>query len=269
MLRPDPRPCSGRPLGASLAAVLLVLTSLTACSTAAAERCLVSGAGSPAESRALREACERAVPAVESLWPGWTGEVPIVRTSSALPPGIAAQVEGRVVPGQPAEEDRLVVGPDVVRQLSPEGLDVVMRHELTHVAMRSTGTAAVPSWASEGLAEYAGYEGVPDDRRERREDLLSLRAAVDAGIWVGALPDPAQLQDPDTRVLAYTAGWLGIVVLIEAFGLDAVTEAMRPVDGAEQARDDQERADAFLQRLGVQREWLEGRWHSELERRVE
>ena len=267
MLRPDPRRCSGRPLG-SLAAVLLAMTTLAACSTDETGRCLVSGAGSPAESQTLREACERAVPVVESLWPGWSGQVRIVRSSNALPPGIAAQVEGRVMPGQPAEDDRLLVGPDVVSGLSPEGLDVVMRHELTHVAMRSTGTAAVPSWASEGLAEFAGYEGVPDVRRERREDLLSLSAAVDDGTWTDALPDIAQVQDLRTRSLAYTAAWLGIAVLVETFGIEAVTEAMRPVDGEKSADDDQERADRFLRRLGVQRSWLEERWHSELERRV-
>lgn len=273
MRRPDPLRRSLRTLrlslgGLSLGAVLIALTSLVGCTTAEAERCLVSGAGSAAESDALRESCERVVPVVEALWPGWSGQVPIVRAASKLPPGVAAQVESGAVPGESAPADRLLIGPDVASELSPEGLDVVMRHELSHLAMRSTGTAALPRWASEGLAEYAGYEGVNDARRERRDDLLSLRAAVDEGMWTGTLPDTADLQGSDQRPDAYTAAWLGVTVLIEALGRETVTEAMRPVDGEPHALDEAERTRRFLQRVGVQREWLEDLWRSELERRT-
>lgn len=268
VLRPDPRHWSSRALSASLSVMLGVPAILAGCSSADAERCLVTGAGSAAESQVLRESCERAVPVVEALWPEWSGQVPIVLAQSALPTGVAAQVEGSLVPGEPAEGDRLLIGPDLVGQLSPEGIDVVMRHELTHLAMRGTGTAPLPPWVSEGLAEYIGYEGVTDARRERREDLVSLRRSVDAGAWNGTLPTPAELQNQDTRARAYTAAWLGITVLIEAVGLAAVTEAMRPLEREPSALEDGERTDRFLQRVGVQRAWLEDRWRSELERRT-
>lgn len=250
-----------------MGAVLLTVT-LAGCMTAEPEQCLVTGAVSAAESEALRESCERAAPVVEDLWQGWAGQVPIVRAASPLSPGVAAQVEGGAGPGEQAGEDRLLIGPDVVRQLSPEGLDIVMRHELTHLAMRSTGTAPLPPWVSEGLAEYAGYDGVDDARRERREDLLALRAAVDSGTWTGSLPDRADLQVSGTRAEAYTAAWLGITVLVEAVGLETVTEAMRPVEGEPDALGDGERTDRFLQRVGVERGWLEDLWRRELQRRT-
>lgn len=266
MPRPDPRRWGSRVLG-----VPLIVLTLFGCS-AEDERCQVTGADSVAESEVLRESCERAVPEVEALWPGWSGPVPIVRSQSALPPGVAAQVEGSIVPGHPAEADRLLVGPALVERLSPDGLDVVMRHELTHLAMRSTGTAPVPSWASEGLAEYAGYQGVDDDRKDRRGDLRSLRELVDNGGWAGTLPTAADLQDSQTRADAYAAAWLGITVLIDELGPQAVTEAMRPVANERAdhrvVHSEAEQTERFLQRLGVSRPWLDQRWLSELERRT-
>lgn len=271
MLRSDPRHWSSRALSAAL-----VLLTLLGCSAAEAERCQVSGADVAAEAEALRESCERAVPAVEALWPEWSGQVvPIVRSQSALPLGVAAQVEDIVAVEDSVESSdrhRLLIGPGLVERLSPEGLDVVMRHELTHLAMRSTGTAPVPRWVSEGLAEWVGYQGVSDDRRDRREDLSSLRASTDAGRWTGTLPTAADLQGSDTRTDAYTAAWLAITILIDELGLEPVIEAMLPPEGdpGEPGSTESEAAGTgrFLHRVGVERPWLDGRWQTELERRT-
>src|SRR5690606_38816761 len=117
-------------------------------------------------------ACERALPAIGRLWPQWTGSAHIVRSDVPLESGTAAFVEGMARPGEPAQEDRLVVAPGLADELSSAGLDVVLRHELTHLAMRATGTATIPLWVAEGLAEHAGYASVADLRSERREELL-------------------------------------------------------------------------------------------------
>jgi len=259
-----------------MAVAALAVLVLAGCSQGQGTRCEVMDAASTAEADALRESCERAVPTIEELWPAWTGDVPIVVSTSELAPGVAAQVEGRAVSHHPAEEDRVLVGAGVVAQLSPEGLDLVMRHELTHLAMRSTGTAPIPLWASEGLAEWIGYQGVTDERSERAADLQALEAAVSEGRWTRPLPGPAELGNNETRADAYTAAWLAVSILVDEVGLHDVTDAMRPTGGtasdgngtreSEQPRsaDDVALTQGFLQRVGISREWLEERWHTEL-----
>lgn len=265
----------------ALAVVLVAGTLLasTGCGTAQAP-CRVAGDMPAEESAALLESCERVIPAVEAAWVGWEPEVLIARSPEPLPSGIAARVEGVARDGEPATGDRLVVTPGLPEQLSPEGLDVVLRHELTHLAMRSTGTAPIPLWVAEGLAEYVAYDAVPDDRRARGTELEQLRARVDAGDWEGTVPSASQLEavgaGTDTTVTAdaYTAAWLGITVLVADRGLDPVIAAMHldamhldaihPDDTRPGELSDADREALFLDRLGVTRPELDRWWRAAL-----
>ena len=243
----------------ALAVPAMVLTALlvvVGCSTGADSRCRVDGPGSAAELTALREACERALPVLAQVWPQWTGPAHIVPATEPLEPGTAARVEGIARPGAPAEGDRLVVAPDLTAAVDSAGLDVVLRHELTHLAMRATGTASIPLWAAEGLAEHVGYASVPDERRHRTEEVTRLRDRVAAGTWPGSVPSEDRLTDPGDRNDAYTAAWLGIDVLIAEHGLAAVTAAMQdPASGGESG---------LLTTLGETPDTLTARWHEEL-----
>lgn len=240
-------------------------------------RCRVVGPGSgpdPAqELRQLREACERALPAVSRVWPDWTGTARVVVAASELEPGTAAYVEGLARDGEPAQGDRLVVAPGLAAELSDDGLDIVLRHELTHLAMRSTGTAPLPLWATEGIAMHVGYAAVGDARRERRTELERLRTRVESGVWPGTVPAATLFEDPERRAEAYTAAWLGIETLLEHQGADRVTEAMRrqtvlPGPGALAPITDLDRTAHFLGSLGVGRQWLDERWRAALEDRT-
>lgn len=221
----------------------------------------------------LHESCQRALPAVAQLWPQWGDPVDIEISDVELEEGTAAYVEGMARAGEPATDNRVVVAGGLTEQLSPDGLDIVLRHELTHLAMRSLGTVALPLWATEGIAMHVGYSGVPDIRRERTAELVALQDRRDSGAWPGTLPDVADFDDPAQREHAYTAAWLAMVILVGHAGSEQVTTAMR-ADGSDARTtgpgdlEDDERTESFLADLGVSRSWLDARWREELERRT-
>jgi hypothetical protein len=263
--------------GAPGAAPTPLVTPTTPTPPTTTGRCRVIGPGSgpdPAqELTQLRDACERALPAVARVWPDWAGTALVVVGASELESGTAAYVEGLARDGEPAQGDRLVVAPGLTAQLSGEGLDIVLRHELTHLAMRSTGTAPLPLWATEGVAMHVGYASVGDVRRERRLELERLRTRVESGDWPGTVPDATVFEDPERRAEAYTAAWLGIEALLEHEGADRVTETMRRQTEPPGRDDlapitDPDRTAHFLASLGVSRQWLDERWRAALERRT-
>ncbi len=240
-------------------------------------RCQVAGPGSGAdpseELDRLRAACERALPAVAQVWPDWSGTALIRVSSTDLDPGTAAHVEGFTHDGEPALDDRVVVAPGLTDELTAEGLDVVLRHELTHLAMRSTGTAPLPLWVSEGLAMHVGYASVTGPRRDRRPELERLRARVASGDWTGTVPGAALFDDPESLPEAYTAAWLGAEVLLERVGQDRVVEALRrpaagPGPDDADSLTDEARTRQLMGSLGVSRQWLEEQWRTGLVRRT-
>ncbi len=73
---------------------------------------------------------------------------------------VAATTSGTRPPGKPAGADRVVLNPEGWGQLTGVGRQVVMTHELVHVALRATSAADAPMWLSEGLAEWVAYKDV-------------------------------------------------------------------------------------------------------------
>lgn len=223
---------------------------------------------------AVHTACERSVPAVLDVWPHWEGAAVIVITTSALDPGTGALVEGVVSDGSPAPADRMVVHSGTVADLSEAGLDVLISHELVHVAMRATGSAPVPLWFQEGLAVHIGYAWVADRRSEQLEELRRLHALREAGRWRRSVPGAAQFEDPALRGHAYVAARLGVEVLMDAVGrgrLMSMVAGDEPgVAGPADSRPmtDEDRTQWLLTRLDRSSGWLEREWALELDRRV-
>ncbi|WP_344749472.1 hypothetical protein [Streptosporangium vulgare] len=61
-----------------------------------------------------------------------------------------------------ATRDRVIVLPSGYARLTETGRDVVITHELAHVATGATRGGRVPMWLSEGFADYAGYRDARD-----------------------------------------------------------------------------------------------------------
>ena len=75
--------------------------------------------------------------------------------------------------------DRVWVNTPVMATLSSLGREIVLRHEILHVATGAAATAATPLWLEEGLAEFVGYRGsgVPLRTADRRRAAGRARRA--------------------------------------------------------------------------------------------
>lgn len=101
--------------------------------------------------------------------------------------------------------DRVVLNPAAWSELTGVGRQVVLTHELMHVATRGTTPATPPTWLEEGLAEYVAFRGtgVP-----ATTIVADVRADVRAGRLPARLP-PAVAFDPEHGDIApaYAQAW--------------------------------------------------------------
>lgn len=143
--------------------------------------------------------------------------------------GVAAATDGPLTPGQHAGADRIVLVPDAWSSLRPEGRDVVMTHELTHVTVRASTTRAVPVWLSEGFAELVAYQSV--HLPEATIVAPALQQVRSAGL-PQALPADADFE-PGTGSLAaaYGLSLLALRTLADAHGTQAVVRLYRAAAG--------------------------------------
>jgi hypothetical protein len=121
--------------------------------------------------------------------------------------------------------DRVVLNPGAFDRLGPTGRRVVLTHEMTHVAVRSSTTAAVPIWLSEGLADYVAYKdsGVP--LRTAAADVLG---PVSRGQGPKSLPTTADFDPTRTSIApAYSASMLACALVVERYGEPALVKLYR------------------------------------------
>jgi hypothetical protein len=142
---------------------------------------------------------------------------------------VAAITEGMIDPGQRAQGDRVVINPKAFTALPPIGRQVVITHELTHVATRSSTTQPVSTWVSEGMADYVGYSGLDLSRELVASELLTL---VRAGKGPKALPSATDF-DPAVSEIApsYSASWLAVSRLVDLYGQAKVVGFYRAIAG--------------------------------------
>ncbi|MBG0829355.1 hypothetical protein HS041_16430 [Planomonospora sp. ID67723] len=115
-----------------------------------------------------------------------------------------------------ATADRVIVLPSGYAKLSETGRDVVIAHELTHVATGATRGGRVPMWLSEGFADYVGYSG---SGLAVRTVAAELAAEVAAGVLPDRLPGPADFAPGAARLAqAYEEAWLACRYVAERFG---------------------------------------------------
>jgi len=142
---------------------------------------------------------------------------------------VAAITQGEIDPGQRSQGDRVVINPKAFTALQRNGRRVVITHEVTHVATRSSTTKPVPIWLSEGMADYIGYSGLDLPRTRVASELLTL---VRRGKGPKALPTAADF-DPTRAKIApfYSASWLAVSRLVDLYGQDKVMSFYRAIAG--------------------------------------
>jgi hypothetical protein len=212
-------------------------------------RSLVLGVGQDtATLRGIAAAADQAVPAVDSAWRGtWARRVVVLVPGSVdamaellgAPPAsyrdIAAVTTGETGTTGTAPADRVIVNPDAYGLLGAFGRRVVLTHETTHVATRTSTSAATPTWLSEGFADWVAYRG---SGRTAAEIAPELQAAVRRHQLPAVLPadqDFAFGSDADRLAQAYEGGWLACELIAARWGEKRLTDFYRAV-GAHDGR---------------------------------
>jgi len=202
--------------------------------------------GNAPESRMrdYRAIADSAVRRVNGVWgKDWNAHVVIVTPSStgefarlllrSADDGldqVAAITQGVIDPGQRAQGDRVVVNPKAFTALQSLGRRVVITHELTHVAIRSSTTRPVPIWLSEGMADYVGYSGLDLPRARVAAELLAL-VRRDKG--PRTLPTAADFDPARTKIAPfYSASWLAVSRLVDLYGQTMAVAFYRGIAGS-------------------------------------
>lgn len=231
----------------------------------------------PAGARLAKQVlghCERAVPHVTGVWgTGWSQRVVVqvpdtAAELSALVPiagdltqiAAVATSELRTGSGTVPQSfaDRVQVNPETFATLSAAGREVVIRHEITHVASRSVTGPATPEWLVEGLADYVGYlgSGIPEavSAQELRADVRDGRLPADLPSdedFTGTRADLPQI---------YEQSWLAVSLVARRFGQDALLRLYRLAGEQGEAR-------AVHTALGIGTDELTAAWRDDLRRR--
>jgi hypothetical protein len=203
---------------------------------------LVLGTASTTTLREFAVAGDRAVGSVSRVWGrDWPRRAVLVVPRTEKEMGrllqrparglsqIAAVTTGELAHGDHgvARSDRVVINPDAFRRLGDSGRRVVLSHEMTHVAVRSSTTAPVPIWLSEGFADYVGYQDVDLSRRTIAADVLAL---VRRGKGPRELPGVDDFDPTRTTIApAYSGAWLACRLIADRYGQGALVRLYRTV----------------------------------------
>jgi hypothetical protein len=137
----------------------------------------------------------------------------LVAAVAVVPVGAA----GTARPPTGGDLGRLVVDATAYRRLSAAGRQIVLRHELAHLASAASTPADMPIWLVEGFAEEVGHAGVvgtgpgtPDVGRA----AVELASEVRAGHVPAALPGDTAFSGRDGRLAqTYQEAWLACRLL--------------------------------------------------------
>lgn len=216
-------------------------------------RSLVLGhPGSVGEMRTIAAEADADVPRVTAFWgtAGWSDRVVI------LVPADRAELEA-IVGGQDLSQiaavataeidstgkaqvatgDRVIVNPANFDQLGALGRQVVLTHEITHVATRPVTGPELPDWLVEGFADYVGFRdsgvSVAVAARELAARLAAGRvptALPTDGDFGGAAPHLAVAYEEAWLACRYVAGRWGEADLIRLYR--AVGTSDEPTESA-------------------------------------
>ncbi|MBB6626420.1 hypothetical protein H5V45_03700 [Nocardioides sp. KIGAM211] len=198
---------------------------------------LVDGSRGTADGYARR--ADAAVPVVRRVVTDWRPRlvVEVPRTGAGLDRVLDAEPEqyaniaavtttadGSLAPDAPVH---VFVNPDVFAQLQPEGAQVVMSHEATHVAT-DAALSSMPLWLLEGFADYVALRDV---RLPIGTTAGQIIRQVRRDGPPGHLPGAAEFDTTTTHLGAsYEAAWIACRVLADRGGERALVRLYDRVD---------------------------------------
>jgi hypothetical protein len=201
--------------------------------------------GSPRQRATMLDVArdiQTAIPQVTSVWgrdwprravvlvPRTMHEMALIDDDHADLRQIAALTSAEVTttPGKPSPVgDRITVNPRNWPLLSPIGAQVVLRHELTHVATEAATGTRTPTWLSEGFADYVGFAfaDVPVTA-----GAAELQHQVESGDLPSRLPSDRGFRGSDHALaLHYEAAWFACRTIARRFGQAALVRFYRAV----------------------------------------
>ncbi|MDF8265788.1 hypothetical protein [Luteipulveratus flavus] len=147
-----------------------------------------------------------------------------------------ARLTGRpadgTVPAVTTAAGLVAIHPTLWTSTSAPGRQVVITHELTHVALGQGGLTGVPLWVVEGSAELTAYRatGLP-----AATVAPSLAREVAAGRVPGGPPtdDVLRLRSRTVLPLGYQQAWAWCTFLVDRTGLEAFTRFVRAADAGD------------------------------------
>lgn len=195
---------------------------------------VVIGNAPDATLRWYAEAAAAAWTRVGTWWPTLPAGKPVVvvprsatefaaQAGRAAAGDIAAVTVGSLARGRVARGDLVVVNPAVQQRLTQNGRRTILRHELTHVAIRGTTTGFAPQWLTEGFATQASWDGagIPVQLRARAA-RWSPAQLVPADV-----PTDAEVESATGATHAYDTASLLVDDLVARHGRPAVVAFYR------------------------------------------
>jgi hypothetical protein len=122
---------------------------------------------------------------------------------------------------------RIVVNPANLDRLGASGRQIVLTHEITHIASRAATGDKMPTWLVEGFADFVGYRdsGLPTSVIGQE-----VGTAVRARTWPGRLPADSDFRGDSPRLsLAYEEGWFACRLIASRIGLAGLVAFYREV----------------------------------------
>lgn len=192
---------------------------------------------------------EAAVPAVTAVWgPDWAQDVAVIVPASdaellaqsgessdaSLTVAAAAVSDGEDPVSGAVYGQRLIVNSAALGQLSPIGQQIVIRHEMTHIAAASATSATSPTWLVEGFADYVGnlHSG-----QTVTTTASELAADVRHGRVPTALPTPDQFNTQGQSAQAYEGAWLACRLIAQHAGQPALVRFYKLVGASPEPPD--------------------------------
>lgn len=204
------------------------------------------------EAMAKRVAGEldAAVQAVSGVWgAAWPQQVVVILPDSneemkalvgpnfPVESVVAVSVADRVdVDRKVAEGQRVVMSATSADTLSVTALRIVLRHEFTHIAARSSTVDGSPMWVLEGFADYVGYRdsGIP-----LAQAAPDLNAAMVASGPPRRLPTDEEFRGQGrTLDMAYQQSFSAARFVADKLGEDKLIELYRVLAAAGRAGPD-------------------------------